>query len=63
MSWIRKAESISAIEAEPGTPNATVGISAPPSFALLEHSQAMTPRTSPLPNVSRAPFSVRMAWP
>ena len=36
----------------PGTPNATVGTSAPPSLALLELSDAITPRTSPLPKVS-----------
>ena len=47
----------------PGTPNAMVGTSAPPSLALFELSDAMTPRTSPLPKVSAAPFSVLSAWP
>ena len=47
----------------PGTPNAMVGTSAPPSLALFELSEAMTPRTSPLPKVSAAPFSVFSAWP
>ena len=42
----------------PGTPKAMVGTSAPPSLALFELSEAMTPRTSPLPKVSAAPFSV-----
>ena len=46
-----------------GLAKATVGTSAPPSFALLELSEAMTPRTSPLPNVSAASFSVLSAWP
>ena len=49
--------------ADPGTPKATVGISVPPSRAVLEASEAMTPRMSPLPKVSEAPFSVRAAWP
>ena len=35
----------------PGTPKAMVGTSAPPSLALLELSEAITPRTSPLPKV------------
>src|SRR3981081_989924 len=61
--WIRKAPSRMAMVALPGTPNATVGTSAPPSFALLELSEAITPRTSPLPNVALAPFSVFKAWP
>ena len=52
-----------AMPAEPGTPNATVGTSAPPSRELLADSDAMTPRTSPVPNVCDAPFSVRSAWP
>ena len=47
----------------PGTPNAMVGTSAPPSLALLELSEAITPRTSPLPKVCAAPFSVLSAWP
>src|ERR1700755_3125783 len=55
--WIRKAPSRIAMVALPGTPNATVGTSAPPSLALLELSEAMTPRTSPLPKVWLAPFS------
>ena len=42
----------------PGTPKAMVGTSGPPSLALLELSDAMTPRTSPLPKVCGAPFSV-----
>ena len=46
-----------------GTPNATVGTSAPPSRALVALSAAMTPRTSPVPKVCAAPFSVRSAWP
>ena len=44
-----------------GTPNATVGTSAPPSRALVALSAAMTPRTSPVPKVCAAPFSVRSA--
>src|ERR1700716_4191392 len=48
--WIRKAPSRMAMVALPGTPKATVGSSAPPSLALLELSDAMTPRTAPLPD-------------
>src|ERR1044071_8510871 len=44
--WIRNAPSRMAMVALPGTPNATVGTSAPPSLALLELSDAITPRTS-----------------
>ena len=40
------------VEADPGTPKAMVGTRAPPSFALLELSEAMTPRTSPAPKLS-----------
>ena len=36
-------------EPEPGMPNRSVGTSPPPSFALLELSGPMTPRTSPEP--------------
>src|SRR6202040_1726673 len=54
--WIRKAPSRMAMVALPGTPKATVGTSAPPSLALLELSEAITPRTSPLPNVGLGPF-------
>jgi hypothetical protein len=61
--WIRNAPSRIAMVALPGTPNATVGTSAPPSLALFELSDAITPRTSPLPNVVLAPFSVLSAWP
>ena len=61
--WIRNAPSRIAMVALPGTPNATVGTSAPPSLALLELSDAITPRTSPLPKVRLAPFSVLSAWP
>ena len=46
----------------PGMPNTTVGISTPPSTELFAESAAMTPRTSPLPKVSIAPFSVWRAW-
>ena len=46
-----------------GTPKATVGTSAPPSRALVALSAAMTPRTSPVPNVFAASFSVVSAWP
>ncbi len=35
---------------EPGMPNSSVGISAPPCSALLADSGAITPRMSPLPN-------------
>ena len=35
---------------EPGIPKIKVGINAPPSFALLADSGAITPRISPLPN-------------
>ena len=47
----------------PGTPKTTVGISAPPSRELVALSAAMTPRTSPLPKLCCAPFSVLSAWP
>ena len=47
----------------PGTPKASVGISEPPSLALLALSGAMTPRTSPEPKESRAPRSVCTACP
>ena len=53
--WIKKAPSKMAIDADPGTPKANVGTSAPPSFALFALSEAITPRTSPFPNVSLAP--------
>src|ERR1700746_1389195 len=46
--WIRNAPRRIAMVALPGTPKATVGTRAPPSLALLELSDAMTPRTSPL---------------
>jgi hypothetical protein len=49
------------MDAVAGTPNAIVETNAPPSFALFELSDAITPRTSPFPNVSAAPFSVRNA--
>ena len=42
------------MEADPGTPKAIVGTKAPPSLALFELSDAITPRISPLPNVSSA---------
>src|SRR3954471_19848928 len=61
--WMRNAPSRIAIVALPGTPNATVGTSAPPSLALLELSEAITPRTSPLPKVCAAPFSVFSGGP
>ena len=38
-----------AMEPDPGIPNKSVGTSAPPSFALLADSGAITPRTSPVP--------------
>ena len=38
-----------AIEPEPGIPNSSVGTNPPPSFALLELSGPITPRTSPFP--------------
>ena len=38
-----------------GTPNATVGTSAPPSRELVALSAAITPRTSPLPKVRPRP--------
>jgi hypothetical protein len=41
-----------AISADPGMPNASVGISAPPSLELLAASGPMTPSMLPLPNVS-----------
>ncbi len=46
----------------PGMPKTTVGIRIPPSTELLAESAAMTPRTSPFPKVSLAPFSVSRAW-
>jgi hypothetical protein len=51
------------MDALPGTPKAIVGTSAPPSLALLALSEAITPRTSPVPKVFSAPFSVALAWP
>ena len=45
------APSRMAIGALPGMPKATVGIRAAPFMALLAVSGAMTPRTSPLPNI------------
>ena len=50
------------MERLPGIPKAMVGISDPPSFELLALSGAMTPRTSPLPKLSRAPGQVWIAW-
>ena len=47
-----------AMDADPGTPNAIVGTSDPPSFALFALSGAMTPLTSPFPNVLSASFTV-----
>ena len=49
--------------AEEGTPNTTVGTRAPPSRELVALSAAITPRTSPVPKVCCAFFSVRNAWP
>ena len=46
---------------EPGIPNASVGINDPPSLALVAESTAITPRTSPFPKLSSAPFSVALA--
>jgi hypothetical protein len=63
LTWIRNAPNRTAIPALVGTPNATIGTKAPPSRALVALSAAMTPRMSPLPKVSDAPFSVRSAWP
>ncbi len=48
---------------EPGIPKASVGISEPPSLALVDASTPITPRTSPVPKVSRAPLQVCLAWP
>ena len=39
-----------AIEPDPGMPKRSVGTNPPPSFALLELSGPITPRTSPFPN-------------
>ena len=55
---MRKAPSRIAIPAEPGTPNTMVGMSAPPSREQVALSAAITPRTSPLPKVRWASFSV-----
>lgn len=63
MPCASSAARISAIEAEPGIPKAIVGTSEPPSFALFDDSDAITPRTSPRPKVSDAPLQVRAAWP
>ena len=49
------------MEVLPGMPNASVVMSAPPSFALLDDSGAMTPRTSPLPKPPLF-LSVCRAW-
>jgi len=49
----------------PGTPKATVGISAPPSFELFAAPGPRTPRTSPCPKPFRS-FASRalcVAWP
>ncbi len=56
------APSKMAIDALPGTPNAIVGTSEPPSLALLELSDAITPRISPCPKPSVF-FSDFSAWP
>ena len=62
MPWIRSAPRRIAIEALPGMPKATVGISAPPFIALLAVSGAITPRTSPLPNPSLS-LLLWTTWP
>ena len=59
--WTRKAPSRIDIDADPGTPKAIVGTSAPPSFALLAASLAITPRTSPLPNRAFLVFAFAVA--
>ena len=46
----------------PGMPKVSVGISAPPRWALLALSGAITPRMSPRPNSFR-PFVVWTAMP
>ena len=45
----RNAPRSTAIDAEPGIPSASVGISEPPSLASFAASLAMTPPTSPVP--------------
>ena len=47
-----------AIPTLPGTPKKSVGMSCPPSTALLADSGAMTPRMSPVPNVVVPPRTV-----
>jgi hypothetical protein len=50
--WIKKAPSRIAMPAPPGMPKATVGMSDPPSTALLHDSGPITPRMSPLPTMA-----------
>ena len=59
---IRNALSSTAVAAPPGIPNATVGIRAPLSLALLDAPAAMTPSTEPMPNLSGY-LEVCWAWP
>ena len=49
---MRNAPRRMAIANEPGTPKATVGMSAPPSFELADAPGASTPSTRPVPNSS-----------
>ena len=60
--WIIMAPSRIAIAKSPGMPKVMVGISAPPRWALLALSGAITPRMSPRPN-SFLPFVVCTAIP
>lgn len=46
------ADNNTAVTAEPGMPNATVGIKSPPTVELFPASDATTPSSQPVPNFS-----------
>ena len=48
---VNRTANNTAVVPDPGTPNASIGTSAPPAAALLPASGAATPLGSPVPNV------------
>jgi hypothetical protein len=56
-----KAACSTAIDELPGIPKARVGIRARPSLELVAASEAMTPSTAPVPDLSGC-FDVLAAW-
>ena len=52
MPWMVSAPSITAVTASPGIPNAMMVTSDPPTFALFEDSEAITPSGMPVPKRS-----------